>query len=83
MEHDIEILLQIWKELKPHLLGGDVDAAADDFMHVLLEHGIDANEIIAFGVDSHLKSALRDLADEEHFDEEELEDEWGDEHVEG
>jgi len=78
LEQDIETHLQIWKELKPHLMGGDVTAAAADFVHVLLEHGVDANDIMEFAVDSDLKSVLREYADDEHFDDEEIEDEWGD-----
>ena len=34
MEHDIELLLQIWKELRPHILSGDRTEAAEDFMHI-------------------------------------------------
>jgi len=71
---DIEVHLQIWKELKSHLIGGDISAAADDFIHVLLENGIDANEIVTYALDSDLRSAIREYADEEHFDEEE--NEW-------
>lgn len=74
MELDIEVHLQVWKELKPHLIGGDVIAAAEDFIQVLLEHGIDANEVMKYAVDNDLKSVLREFADDEHFDEEE--NEW-------
>ena len=83
MEHDIELLLQIWKELRTHILSGDRTEAAEDFIHVLVEHGVDANDIMEFAVDSDLKSILRDHADEEHFDAEEETDEeeldmgWG------
>lgn len=80
MDTDIELHLQIWKELKPHLAGGDVEAAADDFVHVLLEHGVDAEDIMSYALDSELKNALRGLVEDEHFDDEEEdedEDEWG------
>lgn len=70
MEHNLELHLQIWKELKPHLAGGDVEAAADDFIHVLIEHGIDANEIVTYAIDSELKLALHGLVDEEELIEE-------------
>jgi hypothetical protein len=77
LEHDIELVLQIWKELRPHILANDRTDAAEDFIHTLLEHGIDANEIMTFAVDSELKTILRDHADDEHFDdEEEDEDDW-------
>ena len=79
MEHDIELLLQIWKELRTHILSGDRTEAAEDFIHVLVEHGVDPNEIMGFALDSDLKSVLRDHADEEHFDDEEHSDEEEDE----
>ena len=86
MEHDIELLLQIWKELRTHILSGDRTEAAEDFIHVLMEHGVDANDIMEFAVDSDLKTILRDHADETHFDVEHIDDEdeddldigWGD-----
>ena len=81
MEHDLELILQVWKELKSHLIGGDVEDAADDFVHVLMEHGISPNEILKYGVDRDLKHALHGLADEEelelHEDEEFDDDDWG------
>jgi hypothetical protein len=52
-------------------MGGDLAAAADDFVHVLVEHGADANEILKFAVDADLKIALQEFADEEAFAEEE------------
>jgi heat shock protein HspQ len=70
LEHDIELLLQIWKELRTHILSGDRTEAAEDFIHVLMEHGVDPNNVMAFAVDQDLKSILRDHADEEHFDDE-------------
>lgn len=78
MEHDIELHLQVWKELKPHLAGGDVESAADDFVHVLLEHGVDADDMMSYALDTELKNALRGIADDEHFDDEEDEDAWAD-----
>ena len=59
-------------------MGGDVEAAAEEFIHVLLEHGADANEIMSYAVDGDLKNVLRDYANEEHFEEEEADhDEFG------
>ena len=83
MEHDIELLLQIWKELRQHILAGDRTEAAEDFIHTIMEHGVDPNDVIQFAVDSDLKSILREHADEEHFDDDEELDEdeenigWG------
>ena len=60
---DIEIHLQVWEELKPHLIGGDVEAAAEDFLRVLVEHGADAAEIAKYALDSQLKLALSEYTD--------------------
>lgn len=67
---DIEIHLQVWKNLKPHLIGGDVAAAAEDFIQVLIENGADAVVIAEYAVDEELKLALRGYVelDEEEFD---------------
>ena len=81
MEHDIELLLQIWKELRPHILSGDRPEAAEDFLHTLMEHGIDPNDIMEFAVDSDLKTILRDHADEEHFDEDDFDEEDEEENI--
>ena len=87
LEHDIELLLQIWKELRTHILNGDRTEAAEDFIHTIIEHGIDPNEVMEFALDDDLKLVLRDHADEEHFDddhkelhddEEEFDIGWGD-----
>jgi len=77
LEHDIELLLQIWKELRQHILSGDRTEAAEDFIHTIIEHGVDPNEVMAFALDADLNSVLRDHADEEHFvdDENDFEDE--------
>ena len=83
MEHDIELLLQIWKELRTHILAGDRTEAAEDFIQTIMEHGVDPNDVITFAVDSDLKAILREHADEEHFDDEDHLDEdeenvgWG------
>ena len=70
MLDNIEIHLQVWKNLKPHLIGGDVESAADDFIQVLIENGADATDIAEYAVDEELKLALRGYVelDEEEFD---------------
>ncbi len=72
---NIELHLQVWNELKPHLVGGDLDQAADDFVHVLIEHGADATEIATYAIDSAVKKALQEYV-ELDIDEDEFEDEW-------
>lgn len=78
MEHDIDMLLEIWKGLKPHLAGGDIDAAAEDFVHILTEHGISAEDLAEYALDPELKAILREYTDEEDFDEDEEELDFGD-----
>jgi len=77
-----EVFLDIWKAMHPHLEGGDLQSAADDFLHVMIEHGVDAGDIKEFVMDEHLKKSLLDfLADEdvaEYVDEHEF-DAVGDE----
>ena len=69
---DIDTHLQVWKALRPHLIGGDIDEAAEDFLRVLVEHGADAEEIAEFALDSSLKAALSEYLDE--VDEDDYED---------
>jgi len=70
----IEVYLQIWKELKPHLMGGDLESAAEDFVRVLIENGVNAEDVTEFAIDKEIKLALAeyiDLEDEEFEDEDE------------
>lgn len=60
---NLEVCLEIWNALRPHLLGSDVHAAADDFMHILIENGFDAEEIAEYALPAELKSALLDYAE--------------------
>ena len=72
---DIETHLQVWKELKPHLIGGDVDAAAEDFMRVLIEHGADADEIATYALDGALKLAIQEYIEiEEDFEDTDIDE---------
>ena len=71
---DIELHLQVWKELRKHFTGNDTEDAAEDFVRVLIEHGADANEIAEFAIDDEVKSALQEYIefeeDDEDFDDE-------------
>jgi len=75
---DVETHLQVWKELKPHLIGGDVEAAAEDFLRVLIEHGADADEIATYALDDALKLAIQEYVeiDEDEFEGEQDQDEY-------
>lgn len=77
MEYDVELNLQIWKQLKPHLIGGDVDEAAVDFVATLVEHGISVEDLASYALDSELKEALRDYTDDDIIhDDEEYDDDY-------
>jgi hypothetical protein len=74
---DLEIHLQVWKALKSHLVAGDAESAAEDFLHVLIEHGAQAEEIAEYALDADLKLALKeytDLEDDDEYDDEPDED---------
>jgi len=82
MDYDIELPLQIWKELRQYILDIDRGEAAETFVHTMMEHGVDPNDMMEFAVDSELKLILRDHADEEHFEDEDFdEDDDGEEAV--
>lgn len=83
MEHNIEILLEVWSALRPHLIGGDVEVAADDFVHVVLEHGVSASALLPYvNDDDELATALKEYAREdayhESYSESEYEDSYSD-----
>ena len=70
---DIELNLHIWRELKSHLIGGDVQAAAEDFVRVLIENGANAEDIAQFAIDAEVKLALAEYIelDADEFEEDE------------
>jgi len=66
----LELNLDIWEALQEHCL--DTRAAADDFVEVLIENGIDAEKIAVATQDSDIRSALIDYDIE--IEEEDTED---------
>ena len=72
---NVEICLEIWNALRSHLLVGDVEEAADDFMHVLIENGANAEEIAEYALSPELRSALMDYTELDEEDEDEDPDE--------
>lgn len=74
---DIELHLQVWNELKEHIISADRTDASDDFIRVLIEHGADANKILEFALDDELKESLSEYieVEEEEFDDD-FEDEY-------
>lgn len=72
--HDLELLSEVWKVLRSHLIRADVEAAADDFVGLLTEHGIVPSEILQYVVgDDVLRSVI--------VDEDELEDDDDDDDI--
>ena len=75
---NLEVTLLVWHEIKEHIIAGDRTEAAEDFVRVLIEHGADADEIAAYGIDSDLKKALRDYGEdtEDRIEDHDLEEDW-------
>jgi hypothetical protein len=72
---DVEVCLEIWQALKHHLIGTDIEAAADDFVHVLIENGISAEVLAEYAIDIDVKKALKEYADIDDYDDYDDEDE--------
>ena len=60
---NIETHLQVWNALRPHLAGADIQAAAEEFINVLIEHGANASDMTEYALDKELKIALLDHTD--------------------
>lgn len=72
MKLDIELHLQVWKELAEFFTGNDSGDAAEAFIRVLIEHGANAEEILEYAIDDDVKLALQEYVevDADEFDEE-------------
>jgi hypothetical protein len=67
---DAEVCLEIWNALRPHLISGDLKEAADDFVHVMIENGFNAEDLAEYAVAPEIKSALKDYAELEEYEDE-------------
>ncbi len=65
----LELNLDIWEALREHV--SDIKDAADDFVEVLIENGIDAEKIATATTDEDVRKALIDYDVEVEVDEEE------------
>lgn len=74
---NVDLYLEVWQALRPHLIGVDVAEAADDFVHVLIEHGIAAEDVAEYTTDPDIKAALRAYVELEEDEDYEDEDEDG------
>ena len=73
---DLELHLLVWKELREHFTGSELQDAAEDFVRILIEHGADAEKISEYSIDTEIKEALKDYIefeddDIDEFDEDE------------
>jgi len=64
----LDLSLEIWEALRPHIAGG-FQEAADDFVTILTENMVDPEDINASTTDSHIKKALMDHIEVEDYEE--------------
>lgn len=65
----IDILPEIWEAMRPHLAGGDKQAA-EDFVNVLADNGVELAEFNEMISDRHIKEALLEYIDHDDLEEE-------------
>jgi 2-hydroxychromene-2-carboxylate isomerase len=70
----LELQLEIWEVLQEHIV--DIKDAADDFVALLIENGIDGEKIAATTTSDDIKKSLMDYIDVE-VDEDYVDDEDG------
>ena len=54
----LSLHLELWESMQEHIV--DVRSAADDFVAVLIDHGIDAEKIAKVAINEDIKKALLD-----------------------
>ena len=76
---DLDIVSQVWQELRHHV--EDKTEAADALVHVLVENGGNFEEIKSAFNDKDITKALKAYDDDElhEEDEDDYEDDWTDE----
>lgn len=70
----VDIVYEVWQELKRHISVGDRAEAADSLVNLLIDNDYDAEQIRdAFKGDNDIKRALQSFLDdaEENIDEDE------------
>ena len=67
--------MEIWEAVRPHISGG-FQQAADDFVQVLIENGMNAAEIADVAQDSYVIKSLAEYADDELVYDEEDDEEY-------
>mgnify|MGYP004003700023 FL=1 len=66
----LDLSLEIWEALRPHIAGG-FQEAADDFVMLLIENAIDPVDINASTSDTYIKKSLVDHVVVEEYEEDE------------
>lgn len=66
----LDLSLEIWEALRPHIAGG-FQEAADDFVTVLVDNVIDPEDIVASTTDLHIKKSLLDHIEVDDYEEDE------------
>lgn len=76
----LELVSEIWSELRRYVNTSDRDEAAECMVSVLIDNNIDADEIkSAFKTDSEVKRALTTYLQNHDDDEDEDDEEFADE----
>jgi len=57
-----DIVMEIWEALRPHISGG-FQQAADDFVAVLIENGMNASEMADVAHDNYIIKSLAEYSD--------------------
>jgi type III secretory pathway lipoprotein EscJ len=70
----LEFHLELWEAMQEHITS--VKDAADDFVAVLIDHGIDANKIAKVAINEDIKKALLDYDVDVDVDVDDDEDEY-------
>jgi len=69
----LEIVLEVWQALRPHIAGG-FQEAADDFVTVLVDNVIDLKEASAYTTDMYIKKSLSDHIEIDDYEDEDEDD---------
>jgi len=77
----VDIVHEVWQELKRHISTADRSEAADSLVSLLIDNDFDAEDIKqSFKGDSDVKRALSDYLKEDEDLEEDQEDDYDDEY---
>ena len=78
----VDIVYEVWQELKRHISTGDRAEAADSLVNLLVDNDYDAEQIrTAFKGDNDVKRALKSFIDDAEEElEEEDEDDYNDDY---